>query len=160
MTEIWKPIKGYEGYYEVSNLGNIFSIRRNIIVKPYINQTGYYMVNLWFKCKQDKRLISRLVAEAFIENPENKPVINHKDGNRLNNFVDNLEWCTQSENLKHAYATGLRKQEYKKISNEQAKEIIYLRKNGTSLKTLADKYNISTSLVSMICNGKRRKRVV
>ena len=160
MKEIWKPIKDYEGLYEVSNLGRVKSLRRNIIVKPYMNHTGYWMVNLWYNCKQDKRLISRLVAETFIPNPNDYPIINHIDGNKQNNHVSNLEWCTYSQNIKHAHDNGLRKIYHKKITDEQVKELIHFRKLGYSLSSLSCKYNISLSLTSMICNGKRRKKVV
>lgn len=160
MKEIWKPIKDYDGLYEVSNLGRVRSLRNNIIVKPYKNYTGYLMVNLWYKGKQNKRLISRLVGESFIPNPNNYPIINHIDGDKTNNKVINLEWCTHSQNVKHAHDTGLRKIYHKKITDEQVKELIHFRNLGYSLKSLSCKYNISLSLISMICNGKRRKRVV
>ena len=107
IEEIWKPVVGFEKYYKVSNLGNIFSIRskRLLIVKP--KYTGYMDIELNIYGKVYYKRVHRLVAEAFIPNPHHKEQVNHLDGNKLNNKVSNLEWATQSENMIHAYATGL-----------------------------------------------------
>ena len=119
--EIWKSIKGYEGLYEVSNLGNVRSVDRTVntalnhgtrivkgkIIKPILTNKGYFQVCLSKECKLKYASIHRLVAEAFIDNPENLPVVNHKDGNKLNNRVDNLEWCTYQYNHWHARENGL-----------------------------------------------------
>lgn len=108
MIEIWKDIKGYEGLYQISNLGNLKSIKKgnNKLIKLQNNQR-YYRNNLWKNCKYKTFSIHRLVAEAFIPNPNNFNIINHKDGNKLNNCVDNLEWCTQSHNVKESHRLGL-----------------------------------------------------
>ena len=107
MTEIWKDIVGYEGLYQVSNLGRVKSVKRNKILSQKHNWDGYLRIQLWRNNKNKYVSIHRLVAEAFIENPNKKPFINHIDGNKQNNNVDNLEWCTQKENIKHAFDNGL-----------------------------------------------------
>lgn len=106
-NEIWKPVPEYAGYYEVSNLGRIRRIKTGKILKGYLNE--YYRVVLTVDSKGKDYSVHRLVAMTFIPNPENKPDVNHIDGNKLNNRVDNLEWTTRSENMKHAYRTGLYK---------------------------------------------------
>lgn len=101
--EIWKDIEGYEGKYQVSNLGNVRSLRfrnqnfsKDLTQKT--NNKGYKVVNLTDNSKNKPALVHRLVAMAFIDNPNNFPVVNHKDENPQNNHVDNLEWCTYSYN--------------------------------------------------------------
>ena len=106
--EKWRDIPGYEGFYQVSDLGNIRSIRFNKIrnMKSW-DSHGYRAVEL---CMNNNRYtvgIHRLVALTFIPNPENKPEVNHKDRNKSNNNVENLEWVTQSENVAHAYRHGV-----------------------------------------------------
>ena len=114
--EIWKPIEGYEGLYEVSNLGRVKSLERYVgkrhhIKEKYltndVNQKGYCRVLLSMNGKAKHYAVHRLVAEAFIPNKQNKPQINHIDGNKANNCATNLEWCTASENLIHARLKGL-----------------------------------------------------
>ena len=115
INEIWKDVLGFEGRYMVSNLGNVKSIVTNHgkpqdkeIVKRIRSDTcNYYYVQFSCKGKATHRAVHRLVAECFVDNPENKPIVNHLDGNKHNNAADNLEWCTQSENLKHAVSIGL-----------------------------------------------------
>ncbi len=114
MKEFWKDIKEYEGLYQVSNLGNIKSLKRYVntkngakrlvkekILKPVIDNTNYYIVSLWKNNICQRTHIHRLVIETFINNSLNKPCVNHIDGNTLNNCVNNLEWCTYSENALH-----------------------------------------------------------
>lgn len=103
--ETWKPVKGYEGLYEVSDLGNVASLnyrgtgtRRNLT--PKVNCSGRLWVDLWKGGKPSHRLIHRLVGEAFIPNPNDYPQINHIDENTKNNRVENLEWCTGSQNVR------------------------------------------------------------
>ena len=109
MKEEWRPVKGYEGLYEVSNTGKIKSFQwgKTRILHQNINQRGYHHVILSKnKVKKDLR-VHRLVASAFIPNPLNKPEINHIDGNKGNNNVNNLEWATRKENIDHSIKTGL-----------------------------------------------------
>lgn len=106
--EEWKDIKGYEGLYQISSFGNARSLRFNRIkvLKPGHSQ-NYFTYEFSVNHISEVKAAHRLVAEAFIPNPNGLPYINHKDGNKQNNHVENLEWCTASENVKHAYRTGL-----------------------------------------------------
>ena len=106
--EIWKDIKGYEGLYQISNYGRVKSFggkirshKNDMILKLKIRNT-YNVTNLTKNDKKKSFQIHRLVAEAFIPNPNNYPIVNHKDENPLNNYVDNLEWCTQKFNVIHS----------------------------------------------------------
>ena len=120
---IWKPVVGYEGTYEVSNTGRVRSVGRyirnnagskphwvngsekKIIINKYRN--GYCELSLIKNGKEKKCKVHRLVAEAFLPNPNNYPQVNHRDGNKQNNNVENLEWCTDKYNKEHAWRTGL-----------------------------------------------------
>lgn len=97
-----KPIKGWEGLYEIYSDGRVYSLVSNKFLKPRLSMDGYERVALCDKGKRYEYRIHRLVAEAFIENPENKPQINHKDFNKRNNFINNLEWCTNLENVHYS----------------------------------------------------------
>lgn len=116
MEEIWKDIKDFEGSYQCSNFGRIRSLDRYIphnygsvelkkgqIIIPRLNKNGYLQLGLYKNSKRKQRYVHRIIAESFIDNPYSYPTINHKDGNKLNNNVENLEWVTYSENNKHAY---------------------------------------------------------
>jgi hypothetical protein len=126
VEEIWKDVVGFEGLYMVSSLGRVKSLDRTIerlyngklrtksikerILKPHISKTtGYYYINLQSKAKSIHSTIHRLVSLAFIENPDCKKVVNHINGIKTDNRVENLEWVTTSENTFHAYKLGLRK---------------------------------------------------
>lgn len=161
MKEIWKDVVGYEGIYQVSNLGNV---KRKYILKPHKDRRGYLFVNLSHNSKVLCSRVHRLVALAFIPNPLNKKEINHKNGNKLDNRVENLEWATHKENMKHAFSNHL-------ISNEgikrgvnamlraTRKKVIQL-KNGIAIKeyiSVADAYR-QTGIKHICCcaNGKRK----
>lgn len=126
MQEIWKPVKDFEGLYEVSNMGNVRSLNYRCtgeikILKPGKDKRGYLKVNLYKSSKYSSKRVHRLVATAFIPNLDNKTQVNHIDGNKQNNTVSNLEWCTNSENMQHAWRTGLRNEETKRKISESLK---------------------------------------
>jgi len=104
VLEIWKDIEGHDGDYQISNLGRVKSFLRTNFIKPVITHRGYYSVCIRKRNgKKINYVIHRLVALAFIPNPENKPEVNHKDSNKLNNHYSNLEWMTKRENINHFY---------------------------------------------------------
>lgn len=112
MQEIWKDIPNYEGLYQVSNWGRIKSLNYNHTKKPKIlcdkkHKNGYLTIMLCNKGEKKNKNIHVLVAQSFIENPMNYPCVNHIDGNKSNNNVSNLEWCTHSQNTAHAIKCGL-----------------------------------------------------
>lgn len=112
--EIWRDIKGYEGLYQVSNLGRIKSLKfkSEKILSPGIISGGYYAINLYKNNIRKQYRIHRLVAEAFIPNPENYPIINHKSEIKTENFVENLEWCSYKYNSN--YGTAIKRRAEKK----------------------------------------------
>ena len=105
--EIWKPVLGFETVYSVSNYGRVKNNRTGVILKPVLQSKGYYQVFLSVNNKCVHRFIHRLVAEAFLSNPNNYPQVNHKDENKANNCVWNLEWCSAKYNTN--YGTGLKR---------------------------------------------------
>lgn len=168
MIETWKDIVGYEGLYQVSNLGGVKSLERYRTSKlknqkqTKINERilrgnvckGYIRVILSKHGFNNAFSVHRLVATAFIPNNESKPYINHIDGNKQNNTADNLEWCTCNENIKHAYKTGLKKPSTKKKLNLY--EVNEIRESkGIYQKDLAKKYGVSQQTISKIINGQR-----
>lgn len=145
MKEIWKDIEGYEGVYHVSNLGRVKRVATNRVLQPYRNNVGYLLV---YVCKNGKRKthrIHRLVAQAFIPNPENKPEVNHLDENKSNNMVSNLEWSTRKENCNYGtrnerlsipiIATNLKTGESREFygSNECARQLALNNAHITSV---------------------------
>lgn len=110
METTYKPIAGYEGRYEIGDNGDVVSLLggERKVLRVGMMSSGYKMVGVRYNGKQKFFSIHRLLALHFIPNPDNKPQVNHKDGNKLNSRLDNLEWVTQSENNRHAYDTGLK----------------------------------------------------
>lgn len=150
----WKSIKGFEELYKVSNLGNVKNAKTNKNSKPVKNKTGYMRVNLSKNGIKKNFHIHRLVAEAFIPNPENKPQVNHKDENLENNCVDNLEWCDSKYNTNYG-------ERNKKIANKLSKKINQFSLVGEYLKTWNSSMEIERTLginqsnICLCCNGKR-----
>jgi len=167
MEEIWKEIIGYEGFYEVSNSGRVRNLNTGRILKLYTEKIGYISTAISLNGKVKSFRIHRLVAVAFIPNPEKKKTVNHKDGNKLNNNDWNLEWATQLENNLHAVINDLIKRNPRKglpnkmaisqyvISGEWVKDYksisLAARENGfeqTSIsKCIAGKYKTSYGYV-------------
>lgn len=104
-NEVWKPVKGFEKLYEVSDKGNVRNSRGKIL-KTYLINSGYKALKFTVNQKRTNRLVHRLVAEAFIENPENCKEVNHVDENKCNNTVSNLQWVTSSQNKQHSIKSG------------------------------------------------------
>lgn len=126
MKEIWKDIPDFPDY-QVSNLGRVKNIKTGIIKKQRINKYGYCDIKLNNKGIYKMFLVHRLVAKAFISNPNNLSEVNHIDGNKSNNYVDNLEWCTRSKNISHAYKNNLfesQKEHLEKIHNQKCRKVI------------------------------------
>lgn len=155
--ENWKPVKGYEDLYAVSNTGMVKSYDRKVwngngyynkkgrILKKSKTTTGYWKVELYKAGKRKSKKIHRLVAKSFIPRVDGKNLINHKDGNPLNNNVNNLEWCNQSENMQHAYDTGLIDSNFTKYKEEITRE--YIVNKDTNVKGLSQKYNCSETSI-------------
>lgn len=123
---MWKQIVGYEGLYAVSDAGEVKSLRKNRILKLQSNRDGYLLVMLSKNGISKGYLVHRLVAKAFIDNPQNKPEINHIDEDKTNNSVSNLEWCTRSENLRHGTAA-------RRIGDKLSKPVKIIFPNGEEL---------------------------
>lgn len=151
--EIWKDIKDYEGRYQVSNLGRIRSLldcflepKEPTIKKTYIGTQGYEVVSFYKHTKMQLKKVHRLIAEAFVQNPDNKPFINHINGIKHDNRLDNLEWCTPKENMVHARDTGLNIRKKGEESNRSAwtnQEVIEIKTDinaGLTTQELFTKY--------------------
>lgn len=166
MTEKWKAIQGTDETYRVSNRGRIKSTDRMVhhntsksglqlirgqIIKTTIGSSGYPVFNMLGK----QYYVHRIVATHFIENPEKKQYVNHKDGDKSNNSMDNLEWVTSSENLKHSYRTGVHSS---KITENKHEEIINRRTSGEKYQIIADDYGVTKQRIFQIVNSERTKK--
>lgn len=181
--EIWRPILESD-YHEVSNMGRVrkyWIIEDRIhysILNPYLNAKGYYQFAIYIEGGGGRRIqpyVARMVAKAFIPNPNNKPQVNHKDGNPRNNRVDNLEWCTPKENTRHGWKTGLchqSKQRY--IKGEEVpqhklterkvriiKHALSLDKGNRSgiVKCLSKLFNVNHASICDIRSGRAWKHI-
>ena len=165
--ETWKPIKGYEDDYEVSNYGRIRNFPH--IVKmprgghyisavtiniPTKNGKGYGRVFLSQRNKVTTKYVHRLVAENWCTNPLNYKEVNHIDGNKENNMAYNLEWVSRKENCVHARRMGLFIPAPSKLNESSVSEIVAMRKSGAGRQAVADKYGIATATVSGITSGR------
>lgn len=155
--EIWKPIKDYEDYYEVSNFGNVrskgrkvwngkgFYFKKGRLLKKIKHSTDCWKVELYINGNRKGHRVHRLVAEAFIEKIDGKDLVNHLDGNRLNNHVSNLEWCDQKRNMQHMYEYGLKESNFHK--NKEKILIEYVNDEKCTISKLSKKYKCSHSTI-------------
>ena len=146
--EQWKDIKGYEGLYQVSNLGRVKTIKTNKIRKLEKVRSGYLRVMLCKNNKSERFLVHRLVAEAFISNPNSLPEVNHKDENKLNNNVENLEWCTAKYN--NSYGKGALARNQRVIQYDLQGNAI---KIWESIKEASEELGVSQEGISACCRG-------
>lgn len=162
MKEVWKDVKGWESKYQVSNLGRIKSLPKTWWTGRYYHTTPERIIKgqgryLRVACGY----IHRLVAEHFIPNPRNKPTVNHKDGNKYNNCVNNLEWATYSENIRHAHRLGLNKStlgipawnsnRYRPVYKMDLQNNIICKFN--TLQEAANDINVSYKYIYKVCRG-------
>ena len=179
--EEWKDIVGYNGDYQISSIGRVRSFKewrgtKQRILKPWTMKTGYMAVVLTNGTSKKYLTVHRLIAKTFLNIEEGKECVNHKDGNKKNNDITNIEWCTYSENLIHAHRNGLRGiVEYKrgsensntKLSEEKVIEIRNKYKkrsypqdqNGYSSLRLAREYGVSKTAILYILNGRNWKYI-
>lgn len=166
--EIWLTIK-QNNNYEVSNLGNVRNAKTKRVLKPSISNKGYYLVALSNNGKSHTYTVHKLVIEHFNRCAFSNEVVNHKDHNKLNNCIENLEWCTQKENIKDAYSSGLcenareqAKINILKASKSQAIKIAQLNKNHRVLKIwdsareIDRSLNINNANIISCCKGERK----
>lgn len=167
MTEIWKDIKGWEGKYQVSNFGRVKSFygRKETILTPIHNASSLRVGLSNHRTKVLKTIkVHRLVAAAFIPNPENKPIINHIDNDYTNNHVSNLEWCTQAENIAHCVKQNRHsigeKARHSKLTPANVRSIRERIKNADiSQKDIAKEYGLNPANISLIINKKTWKHI-
>lgn len=174
MKEIWKDIPNFEGLYQISNLGNVKSLKRKVknkngyriieetILKKQMNNKGYYIINLRKNSSHTFKLVHRLVGVVFLKNKNNYPIINHIDGNKLNNNVSNLEWCTYNHNIKEAYRLKLNK--YTNLINfkNKPKKVLQYDKNNNfinefnSIREASRITNVCYNSIWLNCCGKQK----
>lgn len=174
---MWIDVKGYEDNYQINEKGEVRHKIKGNILKQGIGKIGYPVVSLWKNNKGKTHSIHRLLAEHFIPNPENKREVNHKDGVKHNNNLNNLEWVTTSENIKHSYDNGLnyfselgRKSISEKVrerslgNSYRSKKVLQLDFNGNIIKEFesaveaAKENGISFSMVCCLCRGSKSSK--
>ena len=170
--EHWKPIPRYRGKYEVSDLGRVRSFKRvgrmqnkPRIMRMNVTGEGYNYVQLRRDGRTWSHKVARLVADAFISNPLSLPIVNHIDAVRTNDMVNNLEWCTQSHNLAHAYRIGTKvpvrgeDSVHAKLSNQDVRTIRRMSKESYSLRAIAEAYSVSHTTIRKILSFSKWKHV-
>lgn len=159
--EKWKDIEGYAGLYKISTYGRVKSFYKNGRILSAGMSNGYYHVSLYKNSKSRSFKIHNLVAKHFIQNEKDLPCINHIDSDKLNNNVNNLEWCTQQHNIDHSIKKGLtpigEELPYCKLKNNEVLDIRAAWNIGCfTQKELGDAFNVSSSYISEIVNFKKR----
>ena len=153
-VETFVEIEGFENY-EVSNLGKVRNIKSGRMLKPHLNHNGYLRLWLYENNKRKHLFLHKIIATAFIDNPGKKPQVNHIDENKLNNDLNNLEWCTVRENNVHGTRT-------KRIAEKRFKKVIQLDLNDNvlnefeSMRQAERETGIEATSISACCNGKRK----
>lgn len=190
LKEEWKAVPGYEDRYEVSNFGRVLSLTRIIersdgrksklegrLRNLGLNSDGYPAVKLYKNSKAKNVKVHRLVAQCFVDNPKNKKIVNHLDGDKTNNLATNLEWVTSSENAQHAYDTGLFKPNNPNVNGNcqgekngssklTEKDVLFIRenarKNGGKLtqKVMSERFGVGNNTISNIVNFNSWKHIV
>ena len=172
--EIWKNVKDYEEFYQVSNLGRVKSLARDVyyqngtihrikekILAPALNNCGYANVNLCKNGKMKNITVHRLVAEAFLPNPENKSQINHKNEVKTDNVVENLEWCDAFYNVNYGTRTQRQKQTFKDNwksgKNKRIKKVFCVELNKTydCAKSAQEELGVNRRSIGYVCRGER-----
>jgi len=164
MSETWKPVVGFEGLYEVSSSGKVRGIKRGKIVSQHIHRTGYMYTVLTKNSKPHTLSVHRIVAKAFIPNPDNKREVNHKDFNKTNNNLKNLEWATTQENrdwnLQSEKLVKKRKETLAKMTEKTRVKVNQYDLNGNFVKTwdcirsAGKTLKIDESNISTCCRGR------
>jgi hypothetical protein len=174
--EVWCSAVGFDGHYLVSNFGNIASLNKNIklhhgghwrrkggVLAQFSDRYGYLRVALYIGGRQHQILVHRLVCMTFMPMGKYDLQVNHKDGNKKNNFIENLEWCTLQENIAHSVKFGLRgvpkrgeDSPWSKLNNLQLKELLIAYKNGGDITELAKKYSLSREYCRLICRSPKK----
>lgn len=167
-VEIWKDVIGFEGIYQVSNLGRVKSLKRTkkdtigrvreypeIVLKQMLSEKGYLQVNLYILSRNVPQRVARIVAQSFIPNPENKLQVNHINGIKTDNRVENLEWNTSLENIRHSIVNNLKKTargEQSGASKFKDEDIRYIRESNKIKYHLAKEYNVCITTITNIKN--------
>lgn len=172
--EIWVAVKTWEGIYEAGSNGLIKTLSNVVYgghgkrqkmsvkekVRPYSSLIdGYCQIRLCKRPRQETHLVHRLIAQAFLPNPENKPEVNHKDGNKKNNAVDNLEWSTEKENTNDAFAKGIKDNKRPKRPPVDKETVLLIFNSPFSLGELSKLYNLPKLTIQAIKTGKRRSNI-
>lgn len=175
-NEEWSNVVGWEGLYQVSNLGRVKSLSKRIVYKDgrvYIHpsrimknqkiSTGYRSVMFYGASGKKQYYVHRLVAETFIPNPNNLGDVNHKDGCKTNNILSNLEWCSRSDNIKHAYKNGLSWVHMDEAIKERSRPVIQYAPSGkiiaeyASASKAARANGCNQGQISRYCRGENKK---